>query len=80
MEYTEQQIQQGLNNLPKEQKMFLLESLRKERLGIGCKAWTKITIPEFRILNLVEKQIELLEKEDTEEKMNKEYFKQEAQN
>ncbi|MEK6884316.1 MAG: hypothetical protein AABY22_32090 [Nanoarchaeota archaeon] len=64
MEYITEQIQGGLDKLPKEQKMSLLESLRKERNWFrDNKEWTKITKPELRRLNLVEKQIELLEVE-----------------
>jgi hypothetical protein len=64
MEYSTEQIQGGLDRLPKEQKMTLLESLRKERNWFrDNKAWTQITKPELRRLNLVEKQIKLLEKE-----------------
>ena len=64
MEYSIEQIKGGLDKLPREQKLSFLESLRKERNWFrDNKSWTQITKPELRRLNLVEKQIELLEKE-----------------
>ena len=70
---TEYQIQQGLNKLSRNEKIFLLESLRKERQWFrDNRAWTPknnwrvLTESELRRFNLVEKQIKLLELEVAE--------------
>lgn len=57
-------IQRGLNKLPRAQKLVLLESLMKQiDWFMDNIPWTTIKPHELRRFNLVENQIELLEKE-----------------